>query len=631
MSRLDNLFSKLKTKIVGTKTADIDLKLDSSLKDIINYRTPSSQSNYIEIIKGIISKSNIGVDSFVSQSSMGYSPELLGQTSRLSRYKTYDAITSNISYCYRALQVLTDNVLAPDDITKDALEIKSYDSDKGNEKITNHINIVKNLVEKTKIEKNLSFIIKTSLHMGDFFCEISDDKNALLSKSTFLAESKEEFQERIKDRFSKFEVPLINEDEKNIENKNLNVVMDFTPFTEGEDTSEEGESIEKIKLIFHEPKRVVKLQSTLFPICFGYLIFPQALFQPQLLVQNQIVDNICQNIMKNLESKIPNIDSENINISDIKNILKQMVLEGDQSKVLNIRYVPPDKIQHFKIPSTKYHPYGESIFDSCQFNAKLLMALETALTIHRINRSIQKRKITVEIGLPRDAKEATEKLKEEFKKRKFSLDSFGSVDTIPSMITSFEDIYLPQKDGKQFVDVTPFDDAGSESRNKVDELKFIRDSIVASLMVPPSYLALEENLSNKSALSEESIIFARTIINYQKYFTEQIRDLIYKILVIINPKEADSIMDVVLITLPIPKSLQYERETKLTNDSISLIQSLEQIGVPKDWAKRRYLSNIDWDEIEKNQTENKMEKTLNIDSDSNIDQFGGIGGSIPGY
>jgi hypothetical protein len=90
-------------------------------------------------------------------------------------------------------------------------------------------------------------------------------------------------------------------------------------------------------------------------------------------------------------------------------------------------------------------------------------------------------------------------------------------------------------------------------------------------------------------------------------------------------------MDVVLITLPIPKSLQYERETKLTNDSISLIQSLEQIGVPKDWTKRRYLSNIDWDEIEKNQTENKMEKTLNIDSDSNIDQFGGIGGSIPGY
>ena len=631
MSRLDNLFNKLKTKIVGTKTADIDLKLDSSLKDIINYRTPSSQSNYIEIIKGIISKSNLGVESFVSQSSMGFSPELLGQTSRLSRYKTYEAITSNISYCHRALQVLTDNILAPDDITKDALDIKSYESDKGNEKITNHVNIVKNLIDKTKIARNLGFIIKASLHMGDFFCEISDDKKALLSKSTFLAESKEDFQETLKDRFIKFEVPLINEDEKNDEIKNLNVVMDFTPFTEGEDTTEEGESIEKVKLLFHEAKKVVKLQSTLFPICFGYLIFPQAIFQPQLLVQNQIVNNICQNIIQNLESKIPNIDSENINVSDIKNILKQMVIEGDQNKILNIRYVPPDKMEHFKIPSAKYYPYGESIFDSCQFNAKVLMALETALTIHRINRSIQKRKITVEVGLPRDAKEATEKLKEEFKKRKFSLDSFGTVDAIPSMITSFEDIYLPQKDGKQFVDVMPFDDAGSESRNKVDELKFIRDSIVASLMVPPSYLALEENLSNKSALSEESIIFARTIINYQKYFTEQLRELIYKILVITNPQEADVILDDVLIALPTPKSLQYERETKLTNDSVSLIQSLEQIGVPKDWSKRRYLSNIDWDEIEKDQTENKMEKALNTDSDSSVDAYGGIGGSIPGF
>ena len=47
-----------------------------------------------------------------------------------------------------------------------------------------------------------------------------------------------------------------------------------------------------------------------------------------------------------------------------------------------------------------------------------------------------------------------EKLKEEFKRRKFSIDSFGSVDTISSQISSFEDVFLPQKDGKSFVDIT---------------------------------------------------------------------------------------------------------------------------------------------------------------------------------
>ena len=37
--------------------------------------------------------------------------------------------------------------------------------------------------------------------------------------------------------------------------------------------------------------------------------------------------------------------------------------------------------------------------------------METALTILRLNRSIEKRKITVEVGLPRDATKAIEKLK----------------------------------------------------------------------------------------------------------------------------------------------------------------------------------------------------------------------------
>ena len=148
-----------------------------------------------------------------------------------------------------------------------------------------------------------------------------------------------------------------------------------------------------------------------------------------------------------------------------------MIKSADFSRSLNIRYVPPDKMEHFHIPSDKYFPYGESIFDPCQYNAKVLIALETALAIHRLTRSIEKRKIAVEIGLPRDAKNAIEKMKEEFRKRKISLDSFGTVDTIPSMITTFEDIYIPQKDGKPFVDVSSFNEGGADVRGKVDEFR----------------------------------------------------------------------------------------------------------------------------------------------------------------
>ncbi len=52
------------------------------------------------------------------------SPAMFGQQKRMQRYASYDGTIRTIDYCYRALDVLTDNICSPDDITKSALEIK---------------------------------------------------------------------------------------------------------------------------------------------------------------------------------------------------------------------------------------------------------------------------------------------------------------------------------------------------------------------------------------------------------------------------------------------------------------------------------------------------------------------------
>ena len=85
---------------------------------------------------------------------------------------------------------------------------------------------------------------------------------------------------------------------------------------------------------------------------------------------------------------------------------------------VQIRFVPADKMQHFRIPSTKYYPYGESIIDPVVFLGKVLIALETALTIQRLSRSTEKIKIGVEIGLPRDAKKIIDGMKEQLRRTK---------------------------------------------------------------------------------------------------------------------------------------------------------------------------------------------------------------------
>lgn len=628
MPPIKDIYDKLKTTIVGTRTSDVDAKLDNAVKDIVSFRTNIGRNGYIDLIRNLISKSGAG-DLSQNMFQQGTTPAAMGQGGRLLRYKTYESIVANINYCFRALNVIIDNVLSPDDITKISLDIKPKNFLEDENETTPQVKQIREIISKIKLEEKLETVVKGALEFGDFFCEIADSKTALTSKA-YLSEYVQTYNRKNKN-LEIFEATSIED------KKNLKIVMDYSPLVED---SKKEHSIEKLDLhlLFYEPKRVVKLQSDLYPVCFGYLVFPLTTVAPQLMLQNQLVNNACAQILKSLQKKLPEMPSDQINQKDLKDIISAMIKETDFARAMNIRYVPPDKMQHFMVPSTKYYPYGESIFDPCQFTAKVLIALETALTIHRLNRSTEKRKIAIEIGLSRDARKAIESLKEEFRKRKVNLDSFGTVDTIPSMINTFEDVYIPQKDGKPFVDISTFNEGGVDIRGKTDELKFLRDQLVASLGVPASFLNIEENLSNKSALSEENILFARTIIRHQKYLGHQVRELVQKVYKIVDPDKYFEVLDNVLIGFAPPKSLQFERESKYMSDLANLVETLERIGIPREWSKKRYLSNIDWNEVKKYEIDTKIDQTLNTQpqtamGDMGVGGFaatGMAGGGLPG-
>ena len=635
---LRDTFSKLKTSIVGTKTSGIDAKLDSAVRDIISYKSNSGRNGYIDLVKNLISKGgsmDIGQNIF----QQGTTPATFGQGNRLSRYNAYSAILSHINYCQRALDVLTDNILAPDDITKTSLEVNPKSFIEDSENAQANVKDVEEIIQKLKLEDRLDMIVKNTLQFGDFFVEIADEKTALTSKSAFLAETIYHIQNNVNDSAKETLTERIDE------KTNVKIIMDFSSLDDiinndkitgnkqfvsdiDKDKKNKKPTIkpEDLQLLFYDPKRVVKLQSDMFPICFGYLIFPASIMSPQTMLQNQAVNSICQSILKSVEKKIPGLDDQSINIKDLQDVVGSMIKETDFTKAMNIRYVPPDRIQHFQRPSVKYYPYGESIFDSAQFGAKVLIALETAMTILRLNRSIEKRKITVEVGLPRDAAKAIEKLKEEFKRRKISLDSFGSVDTIPSMVSSFEDIFIPQKDGKAFVDIANMTDLVTDTRSKTDELKFIRDGIIAGFGVPPAFIGMEEQMSAKSNLSEENVMFARTIVNHQKYLTHQVQDLITKIYNIVDPEKALTILNDVEVAFPAPKSLQFERQASYLSNLANLVETLERVGVPKDWSKKKYLSSIDWKEVEQYEIDTKIDKSLGTENADGLDGVGGMGG-----
>ena len=636
LPEIKDMLAGLKSTVVRTQTQRIDSKLDKAVKDISSYKSHTGRNGYINLVKSLISKTadvkiGGGVGGGLFQQGVG--PAAFGQGGRIQRYKTYQAIVSNINYCYRALQVITDNVLSPDDITKVSLDINSVEYLEDEIPTAAKIRYIKEVLESVKIEEKLDLIVRNTLLFGDFFCELGDANTALTSRSIL---TEREYNQIIESQFKNGDKEnfLVTEGKEEVK-----VSIDYSLFNEGfddkEDFTKKGKKekdkvkrdrLRNIQLVFHEPHYVLALQSALFPVCFGYLLFPPQEITGAKSIADETINNICVAILRNLERKIPQM-KEFRNDQELRDIIKSMVKQVDQNKVLEIRYVPTDKMVHFLVPTTKYYPYGESMFDSSQYSAKVIIALETALAIQRLSRSTEKRKIAIEIGLPRDARKAIEQMKEEFRKRKVSLDSFGTVDTIPSMITTFEDVYIPQKDGKPFVDISTFTEGNVDTRSKVDEIKQMRDQLVAGYGVPPSFIGIEENMSNKSSLSEENILFARTIIRHQKYLTHQINDLIKKVLDIVNPDESLVLLDNILIAFPLPKSLQYERESRYINELTNLIESLERIGIPREYTKRRYLAQLDWEEIKKYEIAEKVEKA--IDPTKGQDEFG-MGGDIGG-
>jgi len=624
MSALKNVFSDLKTTILGTATTSIDVKLDTAVKDIVSYKSQSGRNGYIELVKSLISKtSDVQIGSTTGGgifSSQGMGPATFGQGGRISRYRMYESIVSNINYCFRALSVLVDNILSPDDITKVSLDVKPKQYLEDEVPTESHVKLVQDVIKSIKLEDKLHLLIRNTLMFGDFFCEIADSKTALTSR-TILSEAAYTTLRENQITSGHLDEFTIKRDKKN----SIKVEIDYSSFNEA--SKDDKKSTKKddvmklsdLNLLFHEPKYIVKLQSSLFPICFGYLIFPQMSLNPAAVIQDEPINNICNSILDSIKKKIPQM-------KDLKDIISSMIQQSGFSNMMNIRYAPPDKVVHFMVPSTKYYPYGESIFDSTQYTAKVLIALETALAVQRLSRSTEKRKISVEVGLPRDAKKAVENMKEEFRKRKISLDSFGTVDTIPSMISTFEDIYIPQKDGKAYVDVDTFTGGNVDIRSKVDELKFLRDQLVSSLGVPPSFLSIEENLSNKAALSEENILFARTIVSHQKYLTKDINNLIMGIMALTKPEEALTILDNVSISLTAPKSLQFEREARYMSELANLVETLERLGIPKEYSKKKYLPQIDWKDVEKYEIDEKIDKSLDPDKkkEDDLDSMGGM-------
>ena len=115
-----SVLGSIKNTLYGNQNEKQLDQVDAILGRISKHVVNKDAHNYAELMRTIMSKALSGED---YDSIPGGLVNDLDTLSRLTRYLNAEEIVDSISYCARALKVLTDGIISPDDITKQSIQV----------------------------------------------------------------------------------------------------------------------------------------------------------------------------------------------------------------------------------------------------------------------------------------------------------------------------------------------------------------------------------------------------------------------------------------------------------------------------------------------------------------------------
>ena len=530
-------------------------KLTSENVDKINENTESDAKQIEENILSLIQK---------TVSSDNEYKEFI--TNRFFMQKEYDSMVSRIEYVKRALEVITSEILSPDEVNNKTYKVSRPLFRPGRHDMEFVSSKYKEIVERLKIDEELNSLTKWACKYGESYIEFKDYKeelreiNILESESKIKSESERENLHLIENDHSIFIIDKRSFDSnKNGNRTNVDILKEnFEIGLNDEDSARKSSGIDQVKNIYvksHHPSTIVPI--IIDDMILGFIkIHSSLLDDPNMstYILNAISDLKENKKQKNHNLKNNNesteiitqirslIEDNDLSISNrsaeeiliLYNVLSKMqqgVYSTSSKEKTLIRFIPASRMEMLYVtPSSRYNrSVGASIFEDSIFKAKMAILYTTAINMARINNSIDSKLIKVEVGLPVDVSNQIEAVKQHLFRRVYSVDGFPNLDSIATLMTNMQHFIIPTKNREEFISIENLDNNVNFS-DTVEDYKTIRDELVAGLKVPPAYLGLEENLESRSTLSHQSIQFGRTIVSYQNELSKGITKFIYKIL-----------------------------------------------------------------------------------------------------
>tara|TARA_R100000234_G_scaffold76305_1_gene47401 strand:+ start:2712 stop:4766 length:2055 start_codon:yes stop_codon:yes gene_type:complete len=187
------------------------------------------------------------------------------------------------------------------------------------------------------------------------------------------------------------------------------------------------------------------------------------------------------------------------------------------------------QIAHFRIlGNDKFSPYGTSVLDPARRIWRQLTMMEDAMMAYRIVRAPDRRAFYVDVGgvPPEDVEQFMQKVMTQMKRHQVVDSSTGRVDLRYNPASIEEDYYIPVRGGTSG---TKIENVGGQARtNDIEDVKYLRDKMLSSIKVPPSYVVRDSaagGTEDKSTLAQKDIRFARTIQRIQRSLVSELEKL----------------------------------------------------------------------------------------------------------
>lgn len=195
-----------------------------------------------------------------------------------------------------------------------------------------------------------------------------------------------------------------------------------------------------------------------------------------------------------------------------------------------------------------------------------------------------------------------------------------------SAIFQNDSIYVSKVNGERQVELETVD-LGSAEDNTNSNM-YLTKQLITGADVPPAHLGYEEWTSGKNTLAIENIVFAQTVVGFQKQFSSKLTELIQKIYLAIylNTNEFNINYKNLLLALNSPRGITLSSYAENMNNLQTIINVMKEIGIDT-----KIIVNTFWPELYDQLIEaDILIKQLNKQAEMEKIQQGGKSGNNEG-